>query len=272
MGGGAERGCVTHLSVDGKTKRVIAKTGRPNGLAVDAEGVIWVAGSKTPSLLRLMMDGKSKVVATGCNAEPFLSPNDLRFGPDGALYLTDSGVNIDNFAPHNQIRLDYMDVHYEGRLYRVEPDIGAATRIDEGLRFTNGIVFGPDGLLYVNETPAGNIYRYGWPNGQISFPRELFGNVIRADAPAGWKGPDGMAFDHDGHLYVAVFGQGDTTVLGRSGEVVRRIPIFGRLPANVAFALPGELRIPVTEYEHAQIETFPILRDGLPLWVGQKSE
>jgi gluconolactonase len=38
--GGAERGCVTHISADGKTKRVIKKTGRPNGLAVDAGGVI----------------------------------------------------------------------------------------------------------------------------------------------------------------------------------------------------------------------------------------
>ena len=43
------------------------------------------------------MDERSRMVATGCNAEPFLFLNDLCFGPDGALYLTDSGVNIDNF-------------------------------------------------------------------------------------------------------------------------------------------------------------------------------
>src|SRR5690242_5098834 len=49
--GGAERGCVTHVSADGQTKRIIKKTGRPNGLAVDANGVIWVAESKTPSLV-----------------------------------------------------------------------------------------------------------------------------------------------------------------------------------------------------------------------------
>jgi gluconolactonase len=42
---GLDRGCVTHLSPDGKTRRVVAKTGRPNGLALDKEGVIWVAES-----------------------------------------------------------------------------------------------------------------------------------------------------------------------------------------------------------------------------------
>ena len=44
----AHRGCVTHLSADGLTKSAIKQTGRPNGLAVDAAGVIWVAESKVP--------------------------------------------------------------------------------------------------------------------------------------------------------------------------------------------------------------------------------
>jgi len=50
---GAGRGCVTHIGADGKSKRVVAKTGRPNGLAIDKNGIIWVAESSTPSLLRL---------------------------------------------------------------------------------------------------------------------------------------------------------------------------------------------------------------------------
>src|SRR5580658_1297263 len=77
--GSAGRGCVTHLSEDGRTRRTIRKTGRPNGLAVDVDGAIWVAESKTPSLLRLTMDGECKVVATECDGEPFLFPNDLCF-------------------------------------------------------------------------------------------------------------------------------------------------------------------------------------------------
>ena len=54
-----ERGCVTHISKDGKEKQVIAKTGRPNGLAVDRKGTIWVAETEPPSLIKMEMDGKN---------------------------------------------------------------------------------------------------------------------------------------------------------------------------------------------------------------------
>jgi gluconolactonase len=268
--GSSERGCVSHLSADGQTRSAIKKTGLPNGLAVDAHGVIWVAESKTPSLLRLTMEGKCEVVATEADGEPFLFPNDLCFGPDGAIYLTDSGIYTDDFAPNNQIRPDYMDLHYDGRLYRIDSETGVVEKLDQGLQFTNGIAIGPDELIYLNETLTGNIYRYRWHGGKVSAPRELFGNVIRADAPPGWKGPDGMAFDQNGLLYVAVFGQGDVTVLGRTGEVVKRIPTQGMLPTNVAFALPGKRRIHVTEYEYGQMETLGTDCDGLPLWDGRK--
>src|SRR5580698_11057921 len=73
--GSEDRGCVTHLGRDGKTRRTIRKTGRPNGLTVDADGAIWVAESKTPSLLRLTMEGECKVVATECEGEALLFPN-----------------------------------------------------------------------------------------------------------------------------------------------------------------------------------------------------
>ncbi len=164
-----------------------------------------------------------------------------------------------------------MDIRYDGRVYRVEPGTGAVSLIDEGLKFTNGVAFGPDDRLYINETLTGDILRYDWRDGKISGPPELFGNVVRPDSPAGWKGPDGMAFDESGLLYIAVFGQGDITVLGKSGEVDQRISTHGRLPTNVAFALPGERRIHVTEYEYGQMETFASAVDGLALWDGRRS-
>jgi gluconolactonase len=264
--GGAERGCVTHISGEGQTKRIIQKTGRPNGLAVDSKGVIWVAESKTPSLVRLTMDGKAEVVATGCDGEAFLFPNDLCFGPDGALYLTDSGVFIDSFVVNGRIRPDYMDLKYDGRVYRIDVGTGKVKKLDSGIKFTNGIAFGPDRLLYANETLTGNIYRY-----ETGGRRVVFGNVIRPDAPPGWKGPDGMAFSADGRLFVAVFGQRDVTVLGKKGEVVERIATAGKLPTNVAFALPGRKRIHVTEYEFGQLEAFDVTADGLPLWTGPET-
>lgn len=266
--GGAERGCVTHLSADGKTRRTICKTGRPNGLAVDSNGAIWVAESSTPSLLRVTINGACEVVAVECDGLPFLFPNDLCFGPDGMLYLTDSGALVHEFAPNNQIRPDYKSMHFDGRVYRIDPSSGSVRFVDRGIQFTNGIAFGPDRLLYVNETIGGNIYRYAPDADGTPAKREFFGNVVRPDAPPGWVGPDGMAFDAGGLLYVAVFNQGDVSVLGRDGRVARRIPTDDKMPTNLAFAVAGEPRIHVTEYQHGQMEIFPVEVGGLPLFDG----
>jgi gluconolactonase len=263
--GGAERGCVTQISPDGKNKHLVVRTGRPNGLAVDREGFIWIAESKVPSLLRATLAGKVEIIATDCDGEPFLFPNDLCVGPDGAIYLTDSGVHIDSFAPGGRIRPDYMDVEYDGRVYRVDTETAQVKKLDSGIRFTNGIALGPDRYLYVNETLTGMVYRYKWKDGGHIGLREDFGNVNDPSGPPGWRGPDGMAFGADGKLYCAVFNQKDVTVLGRDGSVDGRISTQGKMPTNVAFGLPGQRKLYVTEYEFGQIEVFDVGVDGLPL-------
>lgn len=263
--GAADRGCITQIDPDGKGRRIVARTGRPNGLAIDADGYIWVAESKVPALLRVTLAGVVDVVATACDHEPFMFPNDLCLGPDGAIYLTDSGVHIDRFAPGGHIRPDYANVDYDGRVYRVDTRTGAIRRLDTGLKFANGIAFGPDGCLYVNETLTGMVYRYRIGDGPV-IGREHFGNVIDPAAAPGWRGPDGMAFGSDGNLYVAVFAQRDVTVLAPDGSVLRRLQTAGSLPTNCAFGLRGTGKLYVTEYALGQIEVFDVGIDGLPLF------
>lgn len=264
---GPDRGCITHITDEGKTKRVVAKTGRPNGLAIDADQNIWCAESLSPALLKISLDGDVEEILTACGDEPFLFPNDLAFGPDGKLYLTDSGILFDDFAPGGNIRSDYDTVPFDGRVYRIDVNTRVIEKIDTGIQFTNGIVFGPDDDLYVNETFTGDIFRYQYDGGKIG-PRTIFGNVIAPDAPEGIKGPDGMKFGEDGNLYVTVFGQGDVTILGNDGSVVQRIKTAGVFPTNLAFGLPGDRRIYVTEDEKGTLEVFDVDCDGLPLYYG----
>ena len=262
---GPDRGCVTRLGEDGLIERTIARTGRPNGLAVDTGGTIWVAESREPSLLRLSMDGQTEVVLTGCDGEPFLFPNDLCFGSDGALYMTDSGIHFDDWAPGGQVREDFAGVEVDGRVYRIDPENFGIEKIDSGIRFTNGIAFGPDGHLYVNETLTGMVYRYRWDDGRITGNREDFGNVVYQESREVPVGPDGMAFGANGNLYVTVFGQGDVTVLSPDGSVAERIETAGRLPTNVAFGRSGERKIYVTEDEFGRVEAFEVGTEGLRL-------
>ena len=267
---GPDRGCVTHVSADGETKRIIAKTGRPNGLAVDDVGVIWAAETNTPSLLRLTMNGQKVVFLTSCNGEKFLFPNDLVFGPDGALYMTDSGILFSDLFPGGKLRPDFRDIRLNGRVYRIDLDTKEIEKIDSRIRFPNGIVFGPDDYLYVSEMLTGMVYRYKWEDGTIVGGREAFSNVIDPKASGGLSGPDGMKFGKDGNLYVAVYGQGEVTVLGKEGEVIRRIKTEGRLPTNCAFGPAGLKKLYVTEDEFGTLEVHDVGTDGFQLYNGQR--
>jgi gluconolactonase len=261
------RGRVTRISAEGTTKWPVATTGRPNGLAVDRNGVVWVAESLEPALIRLELSGSFERVLTEVDGRPLLWPNDLAFGLDGAIYCTDSGVLVGDFLDEGKPVEHWASLPLEGFVFRYDPVSGDAWLIDEGpYRFTNGIAFGPDGMLYVNETMTGNVYRYRIAGGRAVGERELFGNVLAPDyTSSALRGPDGMKFSMDGRLWVTVFGQGDVTVLGPDGGVVERVPLVGKNPTNLAFGSPGEGRIYVVEDELGQMEAHDVGVGGLPL-------
>jgi gluconolactonase len=263
-----ERGCVTHISADGQSKRIIARTGRPNGLALDRTGHIWVAESREPALLRVSLEGAVEVYLASYEGERFLFPNDLAFGPDGALYMTDSGIRFQDFAPRGVIRPDWATLKTDGRVYAIDVQHQRVQRLDSGLGFANGIAFGPDGDLYVNETLTGLVYRYSAFGGGEFGTRQTFGDVVDRSLPPAYRGPDGMKFGLDGNLYCTVYGQGDVTVLGPSGAVVRRIQTHGQNPTNLAFGPAGQKTIYVTEVQHGTLEAHVVGTDGLPLHRG----
>jgi len=259
------KGWTIRFSPDGKTRTVVARTGRPNGLAVDRHGNIWVAETAMRALLRMTLDGQYEVIASGCDGEPFLFLNDLALAGNGDIYLTDSGIEMEEIAPDGQLNPDYRKLKYDGRVFRIDPRTGAVERVDRGLLFANGIAFGPDEHLYVAETLSGNIYRYECMRGRVTGKRQLFGNVIEHFDPAELKGPDGMKFGADGNLYVAVFGQGDITILGRAGAVVGRLETEGAMPTNLVFGPRGEKKIYVTEVVTGSVQILDVVTGGLPL-------
>lgn len=256
------KGCITRFSRDGKTRSVVARTGRPNGLALDKQGFVWVAETAMRALLKLSLDGNFEVVANSCDGKPFLFLNDVTVASNGVVFLTDSGIEIEEVAPGGQLNPNWRALKYDGRVYAIDPVTRAVACVDRGLQFANGIAFGPDGRLYVAETLSGNIYRYACDGGRVTGTRQLFGNVIEHFNLAELKGPDGMKFGADGNLYACVFGQGDVTVLDRDGRVLRRIKVEGSLPTNLAFGHDGERKIYVTEVETGSVQVFDVETGG----------
>jgi len=191
------RGTVTQIMRGGRSTRIIATTGEPNGLAVDGHGVAWIADVRPPALIRLTMDGRFDRVLTDYHGEPFKCPNDLCFGRDGKLYLTGSGFFTDDLAPGGVIPPDWKTLKIDGKLYRIDLDTLASEMLDDDLYLANGLGFGPDGDLYVAETVGGRIYRYALRNGRPG-KRQEFGNLLIEQNADDLHGPDGFAFDVNG--------------------------------------------------------------------------
>ncbi len=261
-----ERGWILRISADGSTRRVVARTGRPNGMTLARTGDLWVAESlDPPALLRVTLDGDVETVLTGCDGEPFLFPNDLRYGPDGALYMTDSGIPVLEW--HNVPDGERASVETDGRLYRIDVRDGSIRKLDSGLPFANGIAFGRDNDIYVSATQDGWIYKYNWTHdGRVSMRME-FGNVLDP-SKSGFRGGDGIAFGRDGLLYATVSRQGDVAVLDQDGDVVDRIVLDGPSPTNLAFGPVGQKQIYVTEQGIGQFEVHDVPTVGMPLHKG----
>src|SRR5207302_1742508 len=118
------------------------------------------------ALIRLEPDGRFERVLTSFGDVPFVYPNDLCFGPDGLLYLTESGITDEGLAPGGEFRADWKTAAVDGRVYRVDPrslEIGQVARRIEtpGKQTTNACFgFGDSEQLYVTEYGRGHLERF----------------------------------------------------------------------------------------------------------------
>jgi gluconolactonase len=242
----------------------VSTAGRPNGLALDGDGHIWIAEATEGALLCVAADGRLLQKIAGDAEGRFLWPNDIALAENGLLYMTDSGILDSDFIDGLDIRADWATAPYDGRVYEIDPRAGTVLRIlDRGLRFTNGIAFGSDGRLYVAETLSGEIFAYDLK--EHAPRRQIVGNCVLADDRPGFRGPDGIKFGADGRLYCTVYGQSVVTVLDAAGQLVESLPTQGAKPTNIAFRRQGAEAI-VTEVSAGQVEILPMPCAGLPLF------
>ncbi len=263
------RNGITFVTMDGGSSRQLAPAGCPNGLCIDRDGIVWVADTVPAALLRVGPDAVVETIAVGGDGGEFLLPNDLCFSSGGLLYMTDSGMTMGDWVLDGAPRPDWQTATFDGKLWEIDLAGLKIRAIDDGLRFANGIAFGPDGYLYVNEMISGDIFRYAVAKGRVTGKRQKFSNILSPDWPGGFRGPDGMAFSRDGRLWCTVYGEGVVAVVSPQGKVVDRIRTAGRAPTNVAFGPDGQNRIYVTEHELGQIETFDVDASAFPLYDGR---
>lgn len=259
-------GAINRVGRPGEDRTLLARTGRPNGLAMSADGALWIAESLDPCLMWLGVgDSEPTVVTAEASDERLLWPNDLCIGPDGLIYLTDSGIEIGAFGEYAPSR--HHEAKLDGRVVVVDPVAGTGRILDRGLQFANGIAIGPDdATLYVAETLTGLIHSY--PLSNISADtREVFADVL-TDHPESYNGvagPDGMAFDVNGVLLVAVLTQGSLTTVSPRGEVLEHLALPDSFPTNVAFGGPDQRTVLITGCATGALYGMDWPARGLPL-------
>ncbi len=241
-------GDVSKITPKGEVEKFLNTGGKPNGANFHANGDLYIA-DREKGIIAVSPEGNARVVADSYRGKKLHGPNDLVFDYDGNLYFTD---------PHGSSAEDPF-----GCIYRIQPD-GDMTCLASGLPFPNGLVAERDGsFLFVAITRKNRILRYVLDPPVRSY---LFSQLN-----GGW-GPDGMALDESGNMYIAQYGGGDVLIVNIKGELIERIPVSGNFPTNVAFGGPDRKTLYVTEVETGSVYRFDTDCPGLELYGDAKNK
>jgi gluconolactonase len=231
-------GVVIELDGDGALRRRHRVGGGPNGLAVDSDGRlyvaqnggIWAATEQAEPGIQIIDDGHVDYLATGLDA-----PNDVVFGPDGNLWVTDSRGEANFVDPGSFL---------PGRVFRVDPANGCHEIVVEGPRFINGIGFDSAGTtLYVTATAEAAVLACRVSDDIVGEP------AVVHRLQTGY--PDGLAVDRDDQVWVATTAGDSVLVIDAAGNAQFELAIGpGTLPTNIALVEVDDRVVAVVTAAH----------------------
>jgi DNA-binding beta-propeller fold protein YncE len=138
-------------------------------------GKLFVSSQFTDSILKydLATGQFLGVFASNAGGASMAQPADLRFGPNGNLFVANfAGTSVDAFSSTGK-------------------PLGPFTSGGPGISGTSSFSFGPDGHLYVGNFGGGSIQRFDGTTGAF----------IDTFAIGGMSGTSGLVFDTDGSLW-----------------------------------------------------------------------
>ena len=229
-----ENGIINKVTPAGEVS-VFVDTGASNQSCIfDGQGNLYICHNQPgrTGILKADKTGKLSVVTLTSGGKPILRTNDMAWGKDGRLYFT---------APDRDV------IHPAGEIHYIDTD-GKTRSFASGLVFANGITFSADKTwLYAGEERAARqlstIWRYRVnPDGSAAAAgKEVF---YRFSGKS--YGVDGMKFDQQGNLWVAMYSESELWCFSPEGQKIDSIPIPGKNPTNLIFGGPDRRTAYVT--------------------------
>jgi gluconolactonase len=235
----AEMGSDRVMRWDGTANSTVwsRKNCGPTSVAAAGDGVLTVLCHREASLARITPAGETlAIVDRDRDGRPFMTPNASIADGKGGVYFSSSGL----FSPDNGSK---------GAVLYLGPD-GTLTRVAEGINYSNGVALGNDGrTLFVSEHLSRNVLAYDVADDGSLSGRRVFvalDDLVGADAGRTWEvGPDGLAIDREGNLYIAEYGGGRFLIIDPDGALLGTVEVPERYITGVAFG-DGEDRVFVT--------------------------
>jgi D-xylonolactonase len=190
-------GGVYRRAPDGELSLVVPKRRGVGGIALHAEGGIVCSGRN----ICHVRDGETRIVYDPPNTPGF---NDIFTDDAGRVYAGTMRTSPFGGESENE--------RTPGELWRIDAE-GKATELYGDVNLTNGIGFSPDRrVVYHSDTARSHVIAHDVaPDGSCG-NRRAFATLDRG-------GPDGLAVDVDGFVWVAAYG----------GSCVSRFDPTGRL-------------------------------------------
>ena len=234
-------GRIFRITPTGEWDLIVKYDGWPNGLKFHADGRLIIADYRHGLLALDVESQRITPLVTHHVSQRFKGVNDLTFASNGDIYFTDQGQT----GLHDP----------GGTVYRMNAD-GKLQQLLAGIPSPNGLALSEDqNFLFVAVTRDNAIWRVPLVEGGVS----KVGKFIQL---SGGTGPDGIAIDNDGNLYVAHQGLGCVWQFDRRGEAKYRIDSSrGDWTTNLAIHPQHPNEIYITESQ-----TGCVLKATIPMY------
>ena len=206
-------GGVYRRAPDGTISTVVPRRRGVGGIALHADGGVVISGKDVCHV----KDGTTHMLFRRDDIPGF---NDLFTDSAGRVYV--GSLRSDPFKPGTRVPGELWRIDGEGKVVQLYGEVG----------LTNGIGFSPDGrLLYHADSAAQHLIVHDVaPDGSCSNRRSI--------ATIAVGGPDGLAVDEAGALWIAIYDGGCVARYTPDGKLDRKIDVPAKAVTSLCFGGP----------------------------------